>query len=99
MDSPCVSKPDKHETKGKKPPRAVASYRGVKRNARSRDERKTVIISRSGKMSKQGTPLFGDGSLDYTFSGEIGLNRSQHWKPADNYFDARDLSQSNRPVV
>ena len=33
------------------------------------------------------------------YHGTIRLNRSKHWKPADNYFDARDLSQSNRPVV
>lgn len=38
-------------------------------------------------------------SVGKGYLGPIKLNRSKHWKPADNYYDARDLSQSNRPVV
>ena len=38
-------------------------------------------------------------SLGKGYLGPIKLNRSPQWKYANNYFDARDLSQSNRPVV
>lgn len=38
-------------------------------------------------------------STEKGFMGPISLNRSKHWLPADNYFDARDLSQSSREVV
>lgn len=33
------------------------------------------------------------------YRGQIELNRSKHWKYAETYYDARDLSQSNREVV
>ena len=80
-------------------PRPASSYRGAKRNAKSRAERKTTVVHRTGKVTKYGTAIFSGGSLDGSFVGKVGLNRSRHWKPADNYYDARDLSQSNREVV
>jgi hypothetical protein len=69
--------------KGQKP-RSAASYRAAKRNARSHVERCNP------------SPKF-DAFTGY--HGPIFLNRSRHFKVADNYYDARDLSQSSRDVV
>lgn len=38
-------------------------------------------------------------SLGGGYRRPIKLNRSRNWKYADNYHDARDLSQSSREVV
>jgi hypothetical protein len=70
--------------KKKHPPRSANSYRAAKRNARNHVERCNP------------SPPF-DAFTRY--HGPIFLNRSRHWKVADNYYDARDLSQSSREVV
>ena len=98
---PITSKDRETARAGRKKsqPRAADTYRGARRNSLTHEDRSTTVIRHTGEQTKSGTLVFDDGSLDYTFQGTIGLNRSKHWKPADNYFDARDLSQSNRPVV
>ena len=64
-------------------PRSAASYRGAKRNARSHTQRCNPSVE-----GKRDLPV-----------GWNRLNRSLHWKPADDYFDARTMSPSNREVV
>ncbi len=72
----------------------VASRKAKKkRNPRQASEYRGARRNRR-THGQRCNPSIGDGYL-----GPIKLNRSQHWKPADNYYDARDLSPSNRDVV
>lgn len=50
------------------------------------------------KKTKFGTVILSDGTLDYQFRGEIALNRSRKWIPAQTYKRAREQSPSSRPV-
>lgn len=43
-------------------------------------------------------PLLKNGTLDGTFKGQVRLNRSQKWTPAQSYQQAREMSPSSRPV-
>jgi hypothetical protein len=50
------------------------------------------------QRTRYGTVILSDGTLDYSFTGEIRLNRSKRWTYAKTYLQARELSPSARPV-
>jgi hypothetical protein len=55
----------------------------------------------TGRKTRLGTPILSDGQkdiIDLSFQGAVGLNRSQRWKPAETYQQARELSPSSRQV-
>jgi len=47
--------------------------------------------TQTDKLTKKpyGTIILTDGSLDYTYKGPIGLNRSKRWTYAATYDEAR----------
>jgi hypothetical protein len=77
----------------------TAEHRRASRKSKGKRTPRKASSYRGAKRNARShigrcNPSLGDG-----YQGQVSLNRSQHWKPADNYFDARDLSQSNRPVA
>jgi hypothetical protein len=72
----------------------VASRKAVKRKKpRSADDYRGAKRNARSHVART-NPSLGKGYL-----GPIALNRSRKWKYAETYFDARDLSPSNREVA
>lgn len=44
----------------------------------------------TGRKTRMGTVILSDGSLDYSFKGQVRLNRSQNWPRAQTYLEARE---------
>lgn len=74
-----------------------AAQRQAARRAKTKSDPRPADDYRGAKRNARAQrkhPSMGEGYL-----GPIKLNRSARWKHAENYFDARDLSPSNREVV
>ncbi len=77
----------------------TAEQRQKARKAKGKKPPRSADSYRGAKRNARSHVFRSNPSVGNGYKGLIKLNRSKHWKPADNYFDARDLSQSRRPVV
>ena len=50
------------------------------------------------QRTRWGTVILSDGTLDYSFKGDVPLNRSRRWPSARTYQEAREKSPSPRVV-
>lgn len=76
-----------------------AAQRVSARQAAKYKEPRPVEDYRGSKRNARSHIARTNPSIGKGYLGPSGLNRSRKWKYADNYFDARDLSPSNREVA